>query len=170
MTAAADRKHGFLHTMPTRRVADCPLWRRVTLPGQSESLPHQRCPFAPQMLIVGKTVQAAPVPAPGIDRLPAALDPSSTSSMHTVYHAGASTVEHFRSPWSPSQLFTLSRGMAQLPWTAFTQHMTLLSSISKQSNSSDSLKHPNGSASRPGTRTRLWFFIDLSFQSACGRH
>lgn len=57
MTAAADRIHGFLHTMPTRRVADCPLWMHVRLPSQSQRLPHQRCPFTPQMLIVGKLSQ-----------------------------------------------------------------------------------------------------------------
>ena len=61
---------------------------RVTLPGQSESFPHQRCPFTPQMLIVGNAVPATSVPAPTSDRLLADLDPSSTSSVHTVRRAG----------------------------------------------------------------------------------
>jgi hypothetical protein len=123
-------------------------FERVTLPGQSAPWPHQRCPSTPQMLIVGNTVQAAPVPAHGIDRPLASLDPASTASLRIIYHAGSSTVEHFRCPRSPSHYRAKSRHQRQNHGRSLPRRMTLLSPISRQSNSSDSLRRPNGGARR----------------------
>lgn len=88
------------------------LFEHITLPGQSEGHPHQRRPSSPQMLIVGKTAQAASVRASNADRLLTSCNLSSTS-LHVVYHAARRTMLCFRQPWSPSHASTLKRRLRQ---------------------------------------------------------
>lgn len=159
LTAPADRTHPWppAQHAGSPRCGRCGLSssERIALSGQSAPALHQRCPSTPQMLIVGKTVQAAPVPAHGIDRPLPSLSPSSTAnSAHRSpcrrEHLGALPITLV--PFSGSRQVVISEAdhSRSLP-----RRMTLLSPISKQSNSSDSLRRPNGGARRPGIRTRL---------------